>query len=53
MATLQHPQTGRSSRAASIVPVLLSLAGLFALAVGAAYTGREIVGLVAGLMSGG
>lgn len=40
------------SRATTIVPVLVSLAGLVALAVGAALVGREMIGLVTSLLSG-
>ena len=42
----------RPSPAASLVPVLLSLGGLFALTLGAAVTGREIIEIVTGLLSG-
>ncbi|MEP7763518.1 hypothetical protein [Sanguibacter sp. 25GB23B1] len=41
----------RPSPAASIVPVLLSLGGLFALAVGSAYTGRAIIEALSGLLA--
>ena len=44
-------RVGLPSRSASVVPVLLSLGGLFALAVGASYAVRAIVGLLAGLLS--
>ena len=42
----------RPSRAASIVPVVVSLAGLFALALGTAYVGREILEIMTRLFSG-
>ena len=42
----------RRRLAASLVPVLLSLGGLFALTLGAASTGREIIALLTGLLSG-
>lgn len=42
----------RPSRAASIVPVVVSLAGLFALALGAASAGREVLEIMTKLFSG-
>lgn len=42
----------RPSRAASIVPVVVSLAGLFALALGTAYVGREVLEVMTRLFSG-
>lgn len=40
------------SRAASVVPVLLAFGAMFALAVGAAYFGREAITFVGGLLGG-
>ncbi|PFG34130.1 hypothetical protein [Sanguibacter antarcticus] len=42
---------GKPSRAASVVPLLLSLAGLVGLGLGAAYLSRDLVEFMAGLLS--